>query len=157
MLLKTHIIAYALFLFLQSAASEGINCEGSIFCSGFSPNNALAKLAATINTLNTTSPPTYTNNEHIACLPGTSPTDEEVDNHGAYTEETVDVPGGICAYVQLTANGTTASEVKALVGKLQKHKCRYCGSVPTGTENNVSEGMLTINWSDDLKGCSGLC
>ena len=67
------------------------------------------------------------------------------------------MPGGICAYVQLTANGTTASEVKALVGKLQKHKCRYCGSVPTGTENNVSEGMLTINWSDDLKGCSGLC
>jgi hypothetical protein len=91
----------------------------------------------------------YNNGEHIACFTG-----EAATGFGAPS------PISACAFLQNTG-GTWGSIIKTLMQSfMDNHNCGLCGSIPyyfPQGDNNVANGMLTINYVGSTGGCDGLC
>lgn len=67
----------------------------------------------------------------------------------------------MCAFLQYTEKGTKGEGrkgplIKTLLGEIQNHKCKDCGSVPVtfpkdeGGSNDPKDGILTINYVSDI-------
>ena len=124
------------------AASEGINCHGDGHCktftSGYNGQNLLVEAVMEVNN-NTI----FTDGRNIACLRGMAA--NEID-------------GALCIWTWNTQNDTTGARVKEVVNQIVDHGCHQCGSAPTQpTGNDLSTGEVTIGWSTDDGGCSGVC
>jgi hypothetical protein len=66
----------------------------------------------------------------------------------------------MCAFLQDTKSGVVGSQIQALLQELQNHGCKGCGSVPidfTSGSNDPANGILTVNYVGDRRGCDGIC
>lgn len=114
---------------------EGINCEGSSNC-GMTEEWVVSDINGWMG--NVDDDRLYNNGEHIVCV-------------GDIT---------FCSFPRDTTGGVLGKDLKVLMNILVDHGCTVCGSVPTGAPagiNDVSQGMLTINYVEDDGGCSGVC
>ncbi|EFX06550.1 killer toxin, kp4 [Grosmannia clavigera kw1407] len=126
--MKLSVLVTAAAGLISSTAALGINCRGSGFCSLGASGN-LINLKALVDEISPRNRH-YSTGEQIACS------------------------GDICAFFQKGASGS-AEEASALLQKLRNHGCKKCGSVPTGSGNNVDNGELTVNYVSSP--CSGIC
>ena len=151
----TSLVGLAAILFSghAAAAASGINCEGSGACPMFTkedgtyyPGKVIDYIAKDINSINNDRH--YNNGDHIACLPGKYQLNDGIN-----------INGGICAFLQKTKSGANGGDLKRLIADLQQHKCKACGSVPTGFpgDNHVKNGMLTVNFVNNIGNCNGVC
>lgn len=96
--------------YLETCFGLGINCQGSSECKRVSNLNSVKADVCS-------KPPgnIYRSGDHIGtyCPPGV---------------------GGTAAFIQFVPDGTTITAAKAceLLGYLQDHGCKGCGSVPLG-------------------------
>ncbi|PKY01205.1 killer toxin [Aspergillus campestris IBT 28561] len=111
----------------STTTALGINCRGSGFCGDASSGSGtrLSRIKNKIDAIDDNAH--YNNGDHIAC---------DVDPIGS----------GFCAFFQSTGDGGSAADAKRLVQDLINHGCAACGSVPTGQENDVKNGQLTVNY-----------
>lgn len=84
-------LAFLTLCLTALTTSFGINCNGLNWCHNFPSPSALSTLSTYISGASNST--IFTNNELIACLPGTS-----LHSHG-----------GLCAYMKNTPNGTCFS------------------------------------------------
>jgi hypothetical protein len=123
--------------------SLGINCRGSSLCASdqFNCNGEPCPtfLLGEFNGAQLPGDTLYQNDQHIACVAA-----EGTD-------------GALCAFLQDTASGATASEIGPHWQDLIDHGCHGCGSVPLNPGNDVSQGQLTINFVGGAPGCVGVC
>ncbi|KAK4209246.1 killer toxin [Rhypophila decipiens] len=141
----------AVFLLLTATAQTnalGINCRGSGLCDFFlntaiSGNEAkvLSDWIQGISAEGYTPPVMaqnrmYKNGEQIACY----------------------IRSSICAFVQNAPGDTSLADIRRLAPEIPGHKCKVCGSVPTGYpgNNDVKHGQLTFNYVKHSCG-NGIC
>ena len=134
-LLTTSILLQAALL-AGTTVAEGINCRGSDKCHG--EKGRIGALKDQINNLenvyNVNDDFQISNGQHIACS----------DNYCAFLQA-VKAPDGRDAT-------KTLGQVKQYMNDLWNHGCRGCGSDPTEPGNDVSKGMLTVNYVGDVQG-----
>ncbi|KAL1964723.1 hypothetical protein VTN77DRAFT_6749 [Rasamsonia byssochlamydoides] len=129
-------LALAGLLFLGSVQATGINCEGSSNCD-VQGKTALSELTTMFEAAiqnETLASITYSSGEQIGCVPVSL--------------------GAICAFYQAGASGNIRNAL-GYIEQLSNHGCKTCGSVPTKPGNDVSQGMLTVNYVSSEQGNSG--
>lgn len=137
---------------IEAQRPQGINCIGSSACphrncpypSVESLNNILKEAWKSHNLRE------YASGERIACLKCRPETELGIKGH----------PGqpGVCVFAQGLPSSVNLKFTRAqqLVQGLVNFGCETCGSVPVYPENDVSTGMLTINYVA-FTTCEGMC
>ena len=94
----------------------------------------------------------FKSGEHIACIAFNNPLIAGSPK------------GGVCVFLQNLPPGTTSiggGKIKTLIGDIQGHNCKNCGSVPIDfpNTNDVANGELTVNYVADTDNVcnTGLC
>ncbi|KAF2132844.1 killer toxin [Dothidotthia symphoricarpi CBS 119687] len=117
----------------------GINCRGSLACSGLCPPANFAAIRRYVDQI--PDDVQYQNGHQIACVRC---------NNVSYS--------AICAFVQHAKEGemVSAATVKEKIHRLVQHQCMKCGSCPIHPGNNGATGEVTVNYV--WHGCgTGIC
>ena len=153
---KLLLSAFALCTSLTQTLALGINCRGSFGCvSGVHNGDGtfgddMPALVNFINGIDETR--SFKSGEHIACVAFNNPLIAG------------SLKGGVCVFLQNLPPGTASldgGKIKTLIGDIQGHNCKNCGSVPIDfpNTNDVANGELTVNYvaNTDNVCDTGLC
>ncbi|KAL5440260.1 hypothetical protein PMIN07_005071 [Paraphaeosphaeria minitans] len=124
--MKLIIVLAALF---GLSIQLGINCRGSVMCTGCKQPLGDDGMLDFINE-NLHDDAVFTDDQQIACK-----------SCHIFKQE------GLCVFAQKMGQKiVTGLEVKQAVQRLKEHGCKYCGSAPLYPGNNVNAGEITVNY-----------
>ncbi|KZF19247.1 killer toxin, partial [Xylona heveae TC161] len=124
--MRFQIVGAALALISPLVSGLGINCRGSSNCRGCAVN--LSWLQDQMNGISDDT--WFANGQHVTC----HSCEGSLQN------------GQVCVFVQNYPQGLDAGTIKSKLGDLANHGCNSCGSCPILPGNDVSTGMVTVNY-----------